>query len=71
MNMVLAPLSVQMDYYSYSDLSLVLFKHQIKLQRNLREDAHMDIWQAQSVEHLTLDLMILSLSPTLGIEITF
>ena len=28
-------------------------------------------WLAQSVEHATLDLGILSLSPMLGVEITF
>ena len=27
-------------------------------------------WLAQSVEHATLDLEVVSLSPTLGIEIT-
>ena len=28
-------------------------------------------WLAQSVEHVTLDLEVVSSSPTLGIEITF
>ena len=28
-------------------------------------------WLAQSVEHATLDLGVVSLSPTLGVELTF
>ena len=30
-----------------------------------------DAWLAQSEEHVTLDLGVMSLSPTLGIELTF
>ena len=29
-----------------------------------------DTWLAQSEEHVTLDLRLMSLSPTLGVEIT-
>jgi len=31
---------------------------------------HRGAWQAQSVEHLTLDLGVVSLSPRVGVEIT-
>ena len=35
-----------------------------------RKGINWGIWLAQSVEHATLDLRVVSLSPTLGMEIT-
>ena len=44
---------------------------QIKLQKiKVKEKDLRGTWLAQSVEHATLDLWVMSLSPTLGVEIT-
>lgn len=44
------------------DFSNLSSSHRIKIE----EDMIWDVWVSQSVEHLTLDLILLSLTPMLG-----
>ena len=68
-----------MTYYKcfqIINLRIMCFNQLIKewyrkaLEMSLKTQVHRGIWLAQSVEHVTLDLGIMSSNPILGVELT-